>query len=105
VLDLVRRIEAALHPHAARLDRDGPQLWAALAAADGSADHDDVLLGLLGAVVELDRLGDTLAAWADDRTHHHPEDAVTTTVSDVAQRLEALGIPHEERTRPPRQRS
>jgi hypothetical protein len=100
LLDLVRRIEAAVHPESKRLDREGPALWAAV---EGDGD-DDQLVGLLRAMVELDRLGDTLAAWADDRAGHHPEEAVEATTADVAQRLEALGVPHEERTRPPRQR-
>ena len=103
VLDLVRRIEFALHPQAARLDREGPALWASLEAGE-AARTDDMVLGLLGTMAELDRLGDTLAEWAVDRSAHHPEAAVDATAVDVARRLEELGVPHEERTRPPRQR-
>ena len=103
VLDLVRRIELALHPHAARLDREGPGLWAALEAGEAAAT-DDLVLGLLGTMVELDHLGDTLAEWALDRSGHSPEAAVDAAVADVGRRLDELGVPHEERIRPPRQR-
>jgi hypothetical protein len=101
VLDLVRRIEFALHPDAGRLAREGPALWAAVEADEA----DDPVVGLLRAMAELDDLGDTLADWAEDRSAHHPEAAVDATIADVSARLEALGVPHEERTRPPRQRA
>ncbi len=101
VLDLVRRIEFALHPHTKRLDKEGPALWAALQAGDGA---DDLVVGLLRAMVELDRLGDTLADWAEDRAGKQPEATVDAATADVARRLEVLGVPHEERTRPSRQR-
>jgi hypothetical protein len=104
VLDLVRRIDFALHPEAKRLAKEGPALWAAVEAGDAAGSDDDLVVGLLRAMVDLDRLGDALAEWADDRHAHHPEAAVDATMADVAQRLEALGVPHEERTRPPRQR-
>jgi hypothetical protein len=103
VLDLVRRIELALHPHTARLDREGPELWAALQAGEPPSGAEDPLVGLLRAIVELDRLGDTVADWAVDRFAHHPEAAVDAMIADVAARLERLGVPEEERTRPPRQ--
>lgn len=104
VLDLVRRIELALHPEARRLAKEGPALWAAVEAGGDPGSNDDLVVGLLRAMVELDRLGEALAEWADDRHVHHPEAAVDATMADVAQRLEVLGVPHEERIRPPRQR-
>jgi hypothetical protein len=66
VLEQVRRVEAALHPHARRFDKDGPALWAAV---DGGAapSGDEQLVGVLRAAAALDRLGDGLAAWAEDR--------------------------------------
>ena len=98
VLDLVRRIEFSLQKLHGRLGKEGPALWDALSAerTDG-----DVLLGLLDAMRELDRLGDLLADWAQDRAGKHPEDAVDATTAEVDRRLEALGVPHEERVRPP----
>ncbi len=103
VLDLVRRIEFALHPQAQRLDREGPALWAALEAGE-SVDTDDLVLGLLGTMAELDQLGDALAEWAVDRAGHAPEGTVDAVVAQVGGRLDELGVPHEERVRPPRQR-
>lgn len=102
VLDLVRRIEFALHPEMGRLAKEGAALWAAVEADEPAGA--DVVVGLLGAMRELDRLGDVLAEWAADRHAHHPEATVDATVAEVSGRLEALGVPHEERTRPPRQR-
>ena len=101
VLDLVRRIDFALHPHAKRLDKEGPALWAALESGDAPDGPDGLVLGLLGAMAELDRLGDTLADWALDRAGKHPENAVDATTADVAQRLEVLGVPEQERVPPP----
>ncbi|MDP1820925.1 MAG: hypothetical protein Q8K58_13690 [Acidimicrobiales bacterium] len=102
VLDLARRIEAALHPHQGLLRREGRALWAMLEGGSGPAEADpaDPVVALLAVMVELDRLGDLLAAWADDRAAHDPQPAVAATVSALAQRLEALGVPHEERPRP-----
>lgn len=100
VLDLVRRIEVAVHPEAKRLAKEGPTVWAAV----DEAGDDDQLVGLVRVMRELDRLGDVMAEWADDRHGHHPEATVDATIADVARRLEDLGIPEEERVRPPRQR-
>lgn len=101
VLELVRRIDAVLHPQAKVLEQEGPALWAALEA--GELDGPQApLLGLLDAMAELDRLGDVLADWADDRHAHEPQPEVAAALVDVGARLEALGVPHEERVRPPR---
>ena len=104
VLDLVRRIEFALHPMARRLGSDGPALWAAVDAGTAAGDNDELLVGLLGAIVELDRLGDTLADWAEDRAGKHPEAAVDAVTTEVARRLDDLGVVREERERPPPRR-
>jgi hypothetical protein len=100
VLDVVRRIEFALHPMARQLVTDGPDLWSRLEAGPSDDDPDALLLGLLGAMVELDRLGDTLADWAEDRAGKHPEDVVDGTTTEVARRLDELGVVREERERP-----
>jgi hypothetical protein len=102
VLALVRRIEFALHPHLKVVAQHGPALWTAL--LDGSPTVDGVepmVVGMLGAMAELDRLGDVLAAWAIDRSHGRPNDEVDAVTADVGQRLDALGVPHEERVPPP----
>jgi hypothetical protein len=105
VLELVRRVEAALHPLLAEVGRDGRELWAALAAGGEGDTGDGGLLGLLAAAARLDHLGDTLAAWAVDRHGKHPEADVDATVADVERRLDGLGIPREERVPPPRARA
>ncbi len=97
VLDVVRRIEFALAKHMKRMERDGPELWVEL---QGGSDGDE-LLGLLGTIVELDDLGDALADWAADRAGKHPEGRVDAVVAATARRLDELGIPREERVRPP----
>ena len=98
----MRRIEFAMPAHNTRIESEGPELWRAV---DGGTGEDaDVLVGLFEAIVELDRLGDALATWAVDRTGTRPDAAVDAVTADVAQRLETLGIPREERTRPARQR-
>jgi hypothetical protein len=100
VLELVRRIEAGVHPLTKRISSEGPELWGALDAGDSG----DLLVGLLRAMRELDRLGETLADWAVDRAGKHPEDEVDATTQDVTERLDALGVAREERTGPPRGR-
>lgn len=100
VLELVRRMEAALHPHAKRLARDGQALWAAVAS--GGPGPDPYVTGLLRAMARFDRLGDVLAAWAVDRSGPQPDDEVDAAIAAVARDLDALGVPVEQRGRPPR---
>ena len=72
---------------------------------DGGDAAGDVLVGLLGAAAQLDALGDTLAAWAVDRTGPSPEATVDAATTEVERRLDELGVPREERERPPGARS
>ena len=102
VLELVRRIEFSLHKLNGRLAKEGPAVWDALRS--GAIDG-DLLLGLLDAMGELDRLGDVLADWADDRAGKHPEDVVDATTAEVARRLDDMGVPVGERVPPPGARS
>lgn len=104
MLDLVRRIEWALGQHAAVIARDGDELWNAL--DDGAAASEELasVVELLRAARELDSLGDVLAAWAVDISGDRPDAAVDAVIADVGERLERLGVPREERPRPPRQR-
>jgi hypothetical protein len=103
ILDLVRRTEWALGRHASVIARNGPALWKAL-DGDTSAAADADVVGLLRAARELDDLGDTLATWAVNRAGSPPDADVDRVVADVAHRLDALGIPHEERPPGPRNR-
>jgi hypothetical protein len=96
ILELVRRTEWALGKQSKRIEREGPELWATL---ESGADGDE-LIGLLRAAAALDALGDVVAAWAVDRAGAAPNAAVDATVADVGERLDALGIPHEDRPGP-----
>jgi len=58
------------------------------------------LLDLLRVAIELDRLGDAMAEWADDRTGPRPDATVDDIAGEVAARLDELGVPREEQ--PPR---
>jgi len=95
VLELVRRVDAALGKSAAKLGRDGPAFWDAL-EQDGSGP-DEYVVGVLHEARKLDSLGDVLATWAIDRAGERPNADVDRVVADVAKRLDALGVPREER--------
>jgi hypothetical protein len=101
LLDLVRRTEWALGRHTALLHRDGAVLWALHESGSPPSDPEHArILGLLGVAEELDRIGDVLADWAVDISGDRPDAAVDATIAEVDQRLDALGVPREERTRP-----
>jgi hypothetical protein len=98
VLEVVRRIDAVLQPVAGRIAKEGPAIWTAL---EGDGGGDDPLVALLRVTRDLDRLGDVLAEWAEDRHASQPEADVDATVAEVTRRLDELGVPREERMRPP----
>ena len=93
---VLRRVDAALKQHLATFRHDGPALWAAL--EDGSAVEDSLasVLDLVRVARDLDRLGDTLAAWAVDITGPRPDDEVDRATAELAGRLDDLGVPREE---------
>ena len=97
VIELLRRIEAALRPHTKRFEKEGPEVWAAVEGAAGS----DPVADVLRALQQLDALGDVLATWAVDRAGARPDDEVDAAVTALTARLEELGVPREERTGPP----
>jgi hypothetical protein len=102
LLDVVRRIEFAMAAHREELDAEGPELWRVL--QEGERSTTDQLVGLLRAMVELDRLGDVLAAWANDPSGERPDELVGAVTADIARRLDELGVEREERQRPTRAR-
>jgi hypothetical protein len=103
VLDVVRRIEWVLTKQRGILERDGESCWSAL--VKGGDGPDAFVVGVLRAAQAVDDLGEVLATWAVDRNGHEPPDAeVDRVVSEVAQQLDALGVPREE-PRPPGQRN
>jgi len=101
VLAVVRRIEFALEPHAKLLASDGPALWTAAVGDDATSTAHAVIVETLRAASEIDVLGDRLATWAADPRSERPDAEVDAMVAAVAERLDELGIPHEERQRPP----
>jgi hypothetical protein len=103
LLDLVRRIEWALGQQSAVIERDGPELWAAIQHDTAAGESDPYLVGVLQAAREVDMLGDLLATWAVDRAGPRPDAQVDAVVRDVGPRLDMLGVPREERP-PPRSR-
>ena len=100
MLELVRRIDAALRRHRKLFERDGPMIWMQLSGSRSSNGGSPEVIGVLEAAVELDRLADRLAAWAVDRAGERPDDDVDEVIADVARRLDAHGVPRESRSRP-----
>ena len=96
ILVQVRRVDRALGKQSKRLEREGTELWRALEAGDDG----DELVSLLRAARELDQLGDSVVAWAVDRTRESPDAQVDAAVADVGARLDALGVPYDERPGP-----
>lgn len=94
VLELVRRTEGALRPHARAIENGGLD-----AIADAQTDGPSVG-ELLDVAAVLDELGDELAAWAADRSRPRPDAAVQRLGEQVFARLADLGVPREQR--PPR---
>lgn len=107
LLDLVRRIDFALRPHARLLATDGPALWEALrgrGAGPAPGSPAGFVVELLRAMEPLDAVAEDLAAWADDQSLPRPDAAVDAAVAQVARHLDALGVAREERQRPPARR-
>jgi hypothetical protein len=104
VLELVRRVDAALHPHAKLLAKEGPQLWSAVSGVVSTAEANAIVVGVLQAAAVLDQLADQVVAWAIDRHGPRPDTAVDDAVHSVTQRLDDLGVAREERQGPPRRR-
>jgi hypothetical protein len=102
LIELVRRIEAALRPHAGALEARGEALWSALDGGAGGDGDDAFLVDLLRALREVDAIADVLATWAVARAGERPDAAVDAAIADVTARLEALGVAREERPPVPR---
>jgi hypothetical protein len=93
---VLRRLDGALKQHTATFRRDGPAFWTAL---DEGAPVDEPLapiLDLVRVARDLDRLGETLAAWAVDITAPRPDHEVDVVTAELAKRLDDLGVPREE---------
>ncbi|HVM09125.1 MAG TPA: hypothetical protein VM345_11720 [Acidimicrobiales bacterium] len=110
VIELLRRIEAWLRPHHKHLEAHGHDVWAAVERSDPAAAgdaHDVVtssIVDVMRALRDLDALGDVLAAWAAAPSSERPDAAVDEAVADVRRRIDAAGVPYEERPPGPRNR-
>lgn len=96
VLELVRRIDTALHSQRRVLEREGPSIWAAVESGDPGPLPD-----LLRAAMPLDRFADRLGEWAPDRAGERPDHDLDVMVAEVGATLDALGVPREPREPPP----
>ncbi len=103
ILDVVRRVDWALGKQSAVIEDESPALLNTL-GGDSSIDVDAHVVDLLRAAKELDHLGDVLATWAVDRAGERPDAEVDRVINRVAQQLDALGVPREDRSGPPRGR-
>lgn len=104
ILDLTRRLEFAIGKHNKVLANHGDEVWNAIESGDEGDDTVHDVVALLRVAQQLDALGDVLAAWAVDRHGAQPEATVDSCIAGVAAQLDDLGVPHEERVRPPRGR-
>ena len=103
LMDLVRRLDQALHGQAKVLAREGEQLWQALGSDSAPlAGETGFVLELLRLAAVLDELADEVVRWAEHREGALPDAPVQATVARVGGRLQELGIGPEERVRPPR---
>lgn len=125
VLDLVRRLDAALKPFARALERDTVATGVdghlvadarvsdlarlartdpddfdhALATYRGEVDIDDddlAPLDLLTVAVLFDALADDLTQWADSMTEPAPADRVEAACREIYAEMERLDVPREE---------
>ncbi len=80
VLELVRRLDAALAPSRSRLER---------------GDTDDAIEALLTVALELDELADLFANWANDISQPRPTNEVDERCAHVLELLDELGVPQE----------
>ena len=104
LLDVVRRIDWALTRDNAVLARDGDALWHALQRGDGASDADASVVALLQIAADVDRLGDVITEWAVTRSGTRPDTEVDRVVEDARRRLDALGVPQQDRPPGPRNR-
>jgi hypothetical protein len=105
VLDSVRRIEWALQSQRGVLEKEGQAIWSEVDDGRSPATGPHApLVELLRVTAALDGLGDALAEWAVARAVPRPDDLVDEVTGAVEERLDEMGLPREERTRPPRGR-
>lgn len=97
ILELVRRIDAAMKGHAKALAKEGPAIWAAVDGGGAPPDGAAPVVDLLVASRDLDELGDRLAEWAVDPAQEPPDPQVDDVVAATTARLDELGVVREAR--------
>jgi hypothetical protein len=97
ILELVRRIDAAMKGHTKALAKEGPAIWAAVDGAATTPDGAQPLVDLLVASRPLDELGERLASWAVDPSQDRPDGDVDAVVAATTARLDELGVARERR--------
>ena len=127
VLRLVRRLDASIKPITRSLQQHGVTSGRSIPDGEQSiidvrlvdlADDPDVLAAyhqrsplddvelaavhLVRLALELDRLADTLAAWADAGPENPPLDEIDRTCASVLQQMNEQGVPEEPQWSGPR---
>lgn len=102
LMEVVRRLELVTHTHGRLMAREGPAIWAALEGGTTPPGDLGLVVEVLRVARDLDHLAETVAAWAQHRAGDLPDEAVATVTRAAAQRLDELGVPREEQTRPRR---
>jgi hypothetical protein len=98
-IEVLRRIEVAVHSTSAEFEQHGPDLWAALNDGADAAELAPVV-ELLRIIRDVDTVGEALARWANDKSQERPDGDIDRVTPDAMRRLDALGVPREE-GRPP----
>ena len=101
LIEVLRRIEVAVHGSLPQLHEHGPDLWDELTAGAAPTHDHAALVELLKLIRDVDEVGDALADWANDKTQPRPDDRIDAVAADAMKRLDALGVPREEERRPP----
>ena len=99
VLELVRRTDGALKPFAKLLERE-PRLLELARGDDAevpAGQEEAAAVDLLRVALELDRLGDVLAAWAATRSDDRPDAEIDAIARAAFVRLGELGVARENR--------
>lgn len=87
LLEVVRRLEAALAPHRTGLEQGRT-----------TATDDPAVEALLEVAAVIDELADLVAVWAEDpRSHVRPDAALDRCVTETTARMDALGVAREVR--------
>lgn len=100
LIEVLRRIEVAVHGSLPLLQKEGPAVWAEVSSDDAPPAEHASMIELLRVIRDVDVVGDALATWANDKSNARPDADIDRVAADAMSRLDALGVPREE-GRPP----